>query len=446
MIRFAHPCSLLFLSAALISSAASADDWPQWLGPQRDGVWREDDIVDEFPDAGLKVVWRAPVFGGYAGPAVADGRVFVTDYERKEGDPTDGPGIRNVLQGTERLLCLDAKTGKKLWEYAYPSEYNVSYPAGPRSTPTVDGDRVYSLGTEGHLACLDVATGKPHWKLDLNETFNCKTPYWGFSSHPLVDGDKLILVAGGDNSVAVALNKKTGATIWTALSAREAGYGTPMITKAGGVRQLIIWHPESINSLNPETGEAYWSLPLAPDYAMSINVPVRAGDYLFAGGIKNQALMIELDDDAPKAREVWRATNKIGVGPEHSPVHMDEKTLYAVSQMGELTAVDVPTGKRLWQTAAPATNGERADAGTAFLVRNDDRYFIVSETGDLIIAKLSRDGYQEIDRTKLIEPTHRAFGRTVHWSHPAYANKHIFIRNDKEIICATLAEDDYEAE
>src|SRR5690606_8581445 len=125
---------------------SNADDWPQWMGPQRDNVWRESGIVEEIPEEGLPVLWRAPVHGGYAGPAVAGGRVYLMDYIRKSGDARNDPGLRNQLQGTERVLCFSADDGKLLWKYEYDRPYEISYPAGPRCTPTIDGDRVYALG------------------------------------------------------------------------------------------------------------------------------------------------------------------------------------------------------------------------------------------------------------------------------------------------------------
>ncbi len=436
------PLRLCVVSAIVVSSVrlcAHADDWPQWLGPQRDSIWRETGIIKAFPADGPDVRWRAPINGGYAGPAVADGRVFVTDYARVTGNPAAGPSIRNVLTGTERVLCLDARSGTRLWEYTYPCEYNISYPAGPRSTPTVDGDRVYTLGAEGHLACLDVVSGKPLWKMELTERFKCETPYWGFASHPLVDGDKLILVAGGANSVAVALNKKTGDVLWTALSAKEAGYGTPTMIEAGKARQLLIWHPEAINSLDPATGSVHWSVPLEPNYAMSINVPRRAGKYLFVGGIVNKAVMLELDAGKPAVREVWRSTKDLGIGPVHSPPLIVDSTMYGVHEDGELMAIDVPTGRRLWETSQPVTGGKPAGSGTAFLVKNEDRYLIFNELGELIIATLSRAAFTELSRAKIIEPTQSTTDRTVLWTHPAYANLNMYVRNDKELICVSLS-------
>src|SRR5262245_36826093 len=258
-----------------------ADDWPQWLGPGRDDVWRESGIIEKFPAEGAKIVWRVPIAGGYSGPAVAGGKVFVTDYVRTSGDAANDPMARPESAGKERVLCLRASDGKELWKHEYDCAYKISYPAGPRTTPAVAAGKVYALGSEGNLLCLDAETGKPLWSKDLKKEYQIEAPIWGFCGHPLVDGPRLICLVGGPGSVAVAFNKDTGREIWRALSASEPGYCPPSIIEAGGKRQLLIWDPESLNSLNPETGQVYWKEPLKPAYAMSVTQPQKAGDYLY---------------------------------------------------------------------------------------------------------------------------------------------------------------------
>jgi len=189
---------------ALSPSFVRADDWPQWLGPQRDSIWRETGILNKFPEGGPKVKWRVPITGGYAGPAVAEGRVFVTDYVRSEGENTNNPVGRDRLGGKERVLCLDAAEGKLLWKHEYDCIYNISYTTGPRCTPTVHSGKVYTLGAEGNLLCLDAAKGSVLWSKDLKKEYRVETPLWGFCGHPLVDGQKLICLVGGEGSVGVA--------------------------------------------------------------------------------------------------------------------------------------------------------------------------------------------------------------------------------------------------
>jgi hypothetical protein len=178
---------------------------------------------------------------------------------------------------------------------------------------------------------------------------------------------------------------------------------------------------------------------LKPNFGMSIATPRQLGDYLFAGGIQNQAALLKLARDKPAAEVVWRAAKEKGIGPVNSTPFLEGEYMYGVDREGELRCVELSTGKHLWSTYEATTRDRRANSGTAFLVKNGDRFFIASESGDLIIANLTPDGYEEISRCKLIEPTGDAFGRVVWWSHPAFAHRCVFARNDKEIVCVSLA-------
>lgn len=435
--------SAVLLVGCLFPFSLRADDWPQWLGPNRDSVWREEGIVEQFPDDGLQVKWRTPVGLGYGGPAVADGRVYVMDYQKRAGELGNSPGKRDVLDGTERVLCFDAATGELLWKHEYDRPYAVSYGGGPRCTPTVDGDRVYALGAEGDLTCLDAKDGRVIWKRNFPKDYGVETPIWGFAAHPLVDGDLVYCVVGGEGSVAVAFNKHTGKEVWRALSAREPGYCPPTIIEHSGIRQLIIWHPESINSLHPKTGELYWSVPLKPSYSMSINVPRLLGDRLYASGIGNVAAMLELGtaNGKPTAEVLWRgATKKALYGANSTPL-LEDGVIYGNDcRSGALIAARMEDGERLWETFDATTGDRRANHATVFLVKHNNRHFLFNEKGDLILAKLTPKGYQELGRFRVLEPTNSTFGRSVVWSHPAFAQKCLFARNDKELVCVSLAE------
>jgi outer membrane protein assembly factor BamB len=423
-------------------AGARADDWPQWLGPRRDGVWREKGLLEQFPKGGPKVVWRVKVEGGYSGPAVAGDRVFVTDYVTS-GDRTGNPAQRSELKGKERVLCFRARDGKFLWKHEYPCAYKISYPAGPRCTPTVHAGKVYTLGAMGDLYCLDAVKGKVLWSKDFKKKYKTTAPIWGFAGHPLVDGNRLICIVGGKGTLAVAFHKDTGKELWRSLSASEQGYSSPALIEAGGKRQLLIWHAESINSLNPENGKSYWSVPLKPIYGMAIMAPRKWKDYLFAGGNGGQAVLLKLAANKPAAEVVWRGKPKTAVYPINSPPFIEDGYIYGVDQLGQLRGVELKTGKRLWETFKPTTGkgGRMSATGTAFLVKNGKRFVLMSETGHLILAKLSSKGYEEISRAKILEPTNTAFGRKVVWSHPAFAHKCVFARNDKELVCVSLAAD-----
>jgi outer membrane protein assembly factor BamB len=431
---------LLSIIGCLHVGITLADDWPHWMGPGRDNVWREEGLLEEFPEGGPRVVWRTPVAGGYAGPAVADGKVFVTDYVTEANVKVDNFS-RDEFTGVERVLCLDAETGEEAWRHEYPVKYSISYPAGPRTTPVVDGGKVYTLGAEGNLICFVAESGDVVWQKDLPKEYDTKTALWGYASHPLVDGQKLVCVAGGEGSHAVALDKHTGEELWRTLTSPEQGYSPPAIIEAGGVRQLILVRVNAVTSVDPETGEEYWSVPYEATSGSVIMSPVRSGRFLYVGGYANKSLLLELADDKPGAEIVWRDKPQHGVSPVNVQPFVDNGMMYGFDQNGRLYGVELPSGKRLWDTTEPISR-RPVYSGTAFIVRQGDdgeRYWLFTENGDLIIARLTSEGYEELDRAHLIEPTNNAFGRDVVWCMPAFANKRMVVRNDQEIICVDLA-------
>lgn len=449
-------CRLRVASVIVIASAvawsAAAADWPQWMGPQRDGVWPEDGIVRQFPKGGPRILWRKPIKGGYAGPAVASGRVFVSDRELPPDSrlPED-PFSTARLPGRERLLCLNAHTGEMLWKHEYDCFYEISYPAGPRCTPTVAGDKVYFLGAMGDLYCLDTQRGKVVWSKNLPHVYKAKVPTWGYCGHPLVHENLLYCIAGGEGSLVVALDKDNGREVWRALTAKEQGYAPPTLVRLHNKERLLIWHAQALNALEPKTGRLLWSVPLAPKYGMAIMAPRVEGNTIFAAGIGGAAVVLRVRED-DQVEVVWKETvgdkeaRERGLYPVNMTPFVHRGVIYGVDQEGMLRAVEMATGKRLWFSFLPVIGKEEdedykgAGSGTAFIVKNGDRYFLFAETGHLIIAELTPTGYKEISRAHVIEPSNSAFGRKVVWSHPAFANKCAYIRNDREIICVSLAE------
>lgn len=440
---FSLRASGLFFLLIGTGPSARADDWPQWLGPQRDGVWRETGILEKFPKDGPRVRWRVPVAAGYSGPAVAEGKVFLTDHVVAKGAKLPKNEFqRATIPGAERVLCFNEADGKLLWQHEYDCTYTISYPLGPRTTPVVHDGKVYTLGAEGNLVCLHTDTGKPVWSHDLKAEYHVKAPLWGFSAHPLLDGKKLICLVRGEGTTVVAFDKDTGKELWRALSAKEPGYCPPMIYEAGGKRQLIVWHGESINSLDPETGKVYWTQPAVTYSGMSISTPRKLGDELFFTAVFNMAMMLRLGADRPSAEVVWKGdTKKTGMYSVFSTPVFEDGYIYGSTTNGELMCIKAATGERLWTTLAP-NNGKKGSSADVFIVKNGDRYFLATERGDLIIAKLSPKGYEEISRAHLLDVTSKAFGRDVVWSHPAFANRSVYTRNDKELVCVSLASED----
>ena len=447
----------------------AADDWSGWLGAKRDGILRESGLVQRFPKEGLPVKWKKPVEQGYSGPAVVGGKVFLTDFARVKGqDGKPLPPDKGVIRGKERVLCFSAKDGTEVWKHEYECGYKVSYPFGTRCTPLVRDGRVYSLGTMGHLACLNAETGKPLWEKHLPSDYKLslegpltkvETPIWGYSAHPLLDGALLYTLVGGKGSAVVASHKDTGKEVWRALDATEVGYAPPIIIAAGGTRQLIIWLTESINSLDPATGKVHWTQkyptkgePTRP--AVSIHQPCHYQDMLFVSTVYHGPMMLKLAADKPAASLLWEAKNENPAKPDGLRCLMSQPVLtkghiYGNGMMGELGCFRIEDGAEVWRTMEAVyaknekTKKPRVDCGTVFLIplsEQSDRYYLFNDQGELIVADLTPQGYKEIDRTRIIEPVQAARGRTVVWTHPAFAEKCVFVRNEKELICLSLSD------
>lgn len=435
--------SIAFFAVVLATCPVAAADWPQWMGPNRDDVWAETDVIEQFPAGGPKVQWRKPIHGGFAGPAVVDGKVFVTDYMKSAGDNKPAPTKRNDLQGKERVLCFDARTGAELWKHEYDCAYTISYPAGPRCTPTVNDGRLFALGAMGDLLCLDAKSGGVIWSKNLPKSYGAPVPLWGYAGHPLVHNDLLICTAGGKGSAVVAFDKQTGQEKWKALSANEIGYSPPTLIRAGGVTQLLIFNGEGLNSLNPDDGTRYWSEPLRTAYSMAIMAPRTDGEFLFAGGHSGVSLGLKLDAAKPSVTRVWQGSRTIGLAPVSGTPFVENGVAYGIDGNGLFRAIRIATGERLWATSKPVNgqDGDRrgANEGATFVTKNGDRFFVFGENGDLVIARLSPEKYDELSRTNLLVPVGVGLGRNVVWSHPAYANRCVFARNDQEIVCASLA-------
>ena len=410
-----------------------AADWPQWGGPERDLVWHEKGIVRTLPTTGLLPrVWSTPIGEGYSGPAVADGRVYVMDRVNVRGK-----------SGDERVLCLDATDGNILWQHPYRVQYTVDYPAGPRMTPLVDEGRVYTIGAMGDMFCFGAADGEVLWQKNFRNDYQTRIPTWGMVASPLVDGNQLITIVGGQNkALVVSFEKATGKELWRALEDTEPGYCPPTPCTFGGVRQVIIWHPHAVSSLDPAGGKLLWEIPWEVKASLCIPMPRQVGNRLFLTSFYNGPRMIEVGPDGKSAKVVWKGKSNSeertdGLHSIMPTPWVTESHIYGVCSYGQLRCLDAKTGQRLWETRAATGDGRWWNA---FLIPHEDRFFIHNEQGDLIIAELSPAGYKELSRAKLVAPTRKVNERMTVWSHPAFAMKSVFARNDKEIVRVNLAE------
>lgn len=414
-----------YLAQALLATAGHADDWPQWLGPQRDGIYRESGVIESIPIEGLPLRWRVRVGTGYSGPVVAGGRVYVTD--------------RKLNPEVERLLCVDEATGELLWVNSHACDYqNMEYGNGPRASPTVAGGKVYTLGAMGLLTCTDAATGQVVWRHDLAAEFGARIPRYGASAAPLVEDDLLIVMAGPPATV-MAFDRATGEERWRALADR-AGYAAPIVVEAAGCRQLIAWTADNVAALDPKSGRELWKIPYRArfDPAQATATPVWHNPLLLCLASFNRgSLMLRLDAGQPGASVHWQ-TEAQPTANISTPIFQDDRHFYAVEGDGSLSCLLAATGERVWSTRAATSQR----FGHAHLIPHFDRVFMLNQNGHLILARLSPQGYQELGRTLLIEPTagYRP-GNPVCWAHPAFANQHVIARNDREMLCVSLAAD-----
>ncbi len=421
---------LLVLS--MVTSWGIAEDWPQWRGPQANGMWTEQGIVTSFAQPQLPIKWRMPIGPGYNGPTVADGRVYVMDRQQ---DP----------EQTERVLCFNANNGESLWLHEYPCEYQrVGYDAGPRACVRIDQGRTYSLGSMGHLFCLDAIQGEVLWQHDLNQEYQIKMPIWGISASPLiVDDIVMVHIGGSPDACVVAFDKVTGQERWSVLSDRGQ-YSTPVLVQQAGQAVVIVWTGDAVHGLNPKTGESFWTVPFPPkNMPIGVATPVVSGYHVFLTSFYDGSMLLRLKEDTVGVEKIW---HRVGASERKTdalqsiistPIIIDDY-VYGVDSYGELRCLDLASGDRVWEdlTATP-----KARWSTLHMVQNADHVWMFNERGELLITKLSPQGLEEISRSHLIDPTQEQLSQRggVCWSFPAFANRCVFARNDKEIVCADLS-------
>jgi outer membrane protein assembly factor BamB len=416
---------LVALAAALLlaASCAFAADWPQFRGPHRDGHWDETGILETFPRNGLKIRWHQPVGGGWASPVVSQGRVFVLDVQLTQ--PTS----------RERLHCFDEKTGRVLWTFVYETHYAEwtfvpERGAGPTATPIIEDGRIYTVGAYGFVHCLDLKTGKVIWKKDIGRDYTVEE--MSCRPSPLIEGSLLIVFTGAKPGAAVmALDKLTGKEVWKTLSDHVSN-SSPIVITSSGRRQLIVWTDNALNSLDPADGHAFWREPMTTSNNDDCAAPVFWGNHLLVSG-----LMLELGGDPPAATFLWptnRAASKRILSNTSTPLPQGDY-IYACKSPGELVCLETATGRQVWSTNSITSLKNGASIN---ITPQGDGCFLFTDEGNLIHARLSPSGYQEISRSHLIDPTWPFNGMKFVYAPPAFANRRIFARSEAEVVCASL--------
>ncbi len=406
-------------AAAARSAAAdptSGEDWPRWRGPRGDGTWHAPKLPDVWPEAGVPHVWRQPLGGGYGGISATGGRVFVMDRQESPED-------------SERVVCFDATSGQELWSRQYPVNYEgVSYDNGPRSTPTVHGDRVYTLGAVGHLHCLDAADGRVVWSKDLVAEYSARVPIWGLSASPLVFEDMLIVHAGAEpDGCYQAFDLQTGELRWQSVP-DAAGYATPLLVELAGEPHLIGWTPDHVRGLDPRSGQPLWSVPFVVNNGTAIANPIfQEGLVLVSSYYDGSRAIRPGSADSDDAEVAWQDRRNLRALMAQ-PLYRDGHA-YLLDKRHGLTCFELATGEKRWDDDNRMTPKGRNPQATMVWTGDGNRVLVLNSDGELILAEFTPEKYQELARTKIIGPT---------WAHPAYAGNCVFARSDSEIVCVVL--------
>jgi outer membrane protein assembly factor BamB len=401
-------CQRLLLACGAVGLLA-AGDWPQFLGPARNGVSAETDLAAAWPKQGPPLVWEREVGEGYSGPAVAGDRLVLF---HRVGDE-------------EVIECLDAATGKRKWQYAYPTSYRdaLGKGDGTRSTPLIAGGRVWTLGPAGRLTCLTLETGKHVWSRELLEDYRVPRSYFGVGTSPLLEGDHLLLNVGGKGSGIVALHKDTGKEVWKATD-QNASYASPVVADIDGTRQAIFFTREGLVSLDPADGAVRFAKRWRSRIDASVNAasPVVVGDSIFLTACYGTgAVLLRAKRDG--VEEVWKSDEVLSC---HfgTPVH-HEGFLYGFhgrqEEGGVLRCIEMKTGKVRWT---------QEGFGCGSLIEAGGRLIILSEKGDLVLAEANPDKYQEASRAAVLTNSCRA---------PiALAGGKLYARDNKKLGCWDL--------
>ncbi|MBL8888820.1 MAG: PQQ-like beta-propeller repeat protein [Planctomycetaceae bacterium] len=428
---------LIVLSCFGVSFGQDSD-WPQWRGPNRDGVWNGQVATTPPPANGLEVLWKSPIGPGYTGPTVKDGRVYVMDRIRRP-------------EQEERVVCLDAANGKQLWEHRYSCVYSgVGYEAGPRASVTIDNDRVFSVGSMGHLHCLGT-DGVVIWKQDLNQTYgisrNDRMPIWGIAASPLVYKNLVIVQIGAGNGAGlVAFDKITGAEVWKCLDDR-AQYSSPIIVQQAGRDVLVIWTGDSVAGVDPNSGQVFWQHPFAPrNMPIGVASPVYRNGQIFVTSFYDGSMMLHLSDSSLSVELAWARVGESERKTDalHSiigtPVWIGDH-LYGPDSHGEFRCLSIKNGDRIWEdlTIVP-----QARWATVHIVQfpnaESSEVLLFNERGELIRGELSPAGFKEQWRSAILKPTTPQLNQRggVCWSHPALTSDGIIVRSDEEIVYLKL--------
>jgi outer membrane protein assembly factor BamB len=404
---------LVILSNALF---VKANDWPQWRGPERNGISQETGLLKEWPKDGPKLLWKAGEIGrGYSTPSVMTERLYLLGND----------GLEN-----EFVQALEVKDGHRVWschlgKVGNPKQ-NPNFPAA-RSTPTIDGEVLYALGSDGDLACVELATGKVRWQKNLRTDFGGKPGEWAYAESPLLDGDTLVCTPGGEEATLVALKKQTGETLWKCAvpGGDPAAYASVVIAQAGGVKQYVQLLQKGLVGVEAGTGKFLWRYAKPTSrYGANIPTPLVSGDSIYVGSAGTGGGLVRLETRSgsvepmqvyfePKLPTAIGGVVKIG------------DALYGTTG-GALLCIQFATGQVKWDNPA---------LGAASICYADGRLYLHGENGQVALVETNPEVYHELGRfTPPDQPTHSQAMEKA-WAYPVVANGRLYIRDHNSLWC-----------
>jgi outer membrane protein assembly factor BamB len=396
---------VLLVILARQAVAQTAAIWPQWRGPNRDGISKETGLLKQWPTEGPPLVWKAQGAGrGYSSFSISNGKLYTL-------------GLRG---DREFVIAFDVATGKEAWATAHGSAFRNDRGDGPRGTPTVDGDRVYALGGDGDLSALDARTGKLLWTKNILKEFGGSNITWGISESPLVLGNKLLVNPGGPNASIVALNKADGSVIWKSQSDR-AGYSSGIPVEVNGATQVVFFTSERALGLDAKDGRLLWEYSRPANNVANVATPiVRANRVFISSDYGTGGGVVEIKPDN-KAQEIWFSKD---MRNHHSSSVLIGDYLYGFSS-AILTAVKFDTGEIAWRDRS---------VGKGSLVFADGNLYCFSENGVVGLVEATPTGYKEKGRFRIPQdslPT---------WTHPVVAGGRLYLRDQDTIYAFDVKE------
>ncbi len=407
---------LLAGCVVLLSGLAAGFDWPQFRGPRRDNVSLETGLLKSWPSGGPKLLWTCDEAGiGYSGPAIVGGRVYTMGADEKN----------------DFVIALDAKSGKKVWSTPIGAYVRNGYGSGPRSTPTLDGDRLYALSSGGQLACLKTGTGEKVWSVSLTADLGGGRPGWNYCESPLVDGEHVVCTPGGARGTLAALDKNTGKVVWRSTELKDsAGYSSIVPATVGGVPQYVQQTMKGIAGVAAKDGRLVWYHPQPKYRTAVIPTPIVSDNLVYATagyGAGDVLLRLTPSADGTKAEQLYDEEAQRVMEDKHEGVVLVGEHVYGWSDKGGWTCQELKTGKKVWQSTKLGRGSITSADGMLYCFAEKD--------GTTVLIRATPDGWQEEGRFTIPRHTQRREYNNNHWTHPVLANGRLYLRDQELIFC-----------